>query len=247
MPKLIHTIPFSDNPKGTTLSSSRKAAIFNIAEQWDVLLIEDAAYKEIRYGQAREKPLDPIKKLDKGNTRVAYVNSSSKEAAVLRIGYSVIPSGINEQIIKTKGYYDLCTPSITQKMALHYYRDYIDKTLPKIIDTYEQRALAMKRAVDEFLVGLRTDPEGGFFIWFSSENERLDTTALLNTALEAGVLYVPGAAFYPSSGLALASDLSRFVPSVRKSNEIRLSYSTSKPEEISKGIEILGNLFASTP
>ncbi len=243
-PKLIYTIPFSDNPKGSTLSLRRKKEIFNLAEQWDALLIEDAAYKEIRYGHAREKPLDPMKKLDKENRRVAYINSSSKEAAVLRIGYSVVPPSLGERIIKAKGYYDLCTPSITQKIALYYYRDHIDHALPKIVGAYEERALAMKRAVDTFLEGSRTDPEGGFFVWFASENEKLDTAKLLTEALEAGVLYVPGAAFYPNTGVALNQDLSRFVPSMTKTNEIRLSYSTSKPEDITKGIEILGNLLA---
>lgn len=244
LPKLIYTVPFSDNPKGASLSLHRKKEIFNIAEQWGALLIEDAAYKEIRYGSAREKPLDPIKKLDKENTRVAYINSSSKEAAVLRLGYSVLPSPLNDFVIKAKGFYDLCTPSITQKIALHYYRDHIDSILPRIADMYEKRAIAMKKAVDEFLVGSRTDPEGGFFVWFSSENENLNTTELLDDALKAGVLYVPGSAFYPTTGIALKEDLSGFAPCRTNFNEIRLSYSTSRPEDITKGIEILGNLLA---
>ena len=111
-PKAIYVVSDSDNPKGTTLPEKRRKALFDIAVQNEILLIEDAAYREIQFG----KIPPPIKKYDPENKWVAYLRTSSKEAAVLRLGYSILPEEIMTPVIKDKGYLDLCTSSFVQRM-----------------------------------------------------------------------------------------------------------------------------------
>jgi 2-aminoadipate transaminase len=112
VPDIIYVVPDSDNPKGTTLPMKRRQALFDIAEVDDILLVEDSAYAEIQF----KKKIKPIKSLDKENNRVAYLGSSSKEAAVLRVGYSVLPPNVRDQVLKDKGYLDLCTTTLVQRI-----------------------------------------------------------------------------------------------------------------------------------
>ena len=171
-PDLLYVVPDSDNPKGTTLPMSRRRALFDICENHNILLLEDSAYAEIQF---KDNP-KPIKTLDKENTRVAYLGTSSKEAAVLRVGYSVMPDMVREQVLKDKGYLDLCTTTLVQRILDIYYREHIDDAMKKSIPLYKKRYEAMAKAIDSsFPAGERTDPTGGFFIWWESEDTSFDS------------------------------------------------------------------------
>ncbi|MHA2170420.1 MAG: aminotransferase-like domain-containing protein [Candidatus Kariarchaeaceae archaeon] len=238
-PKVLYLQSYSDNPRGTTISRKRKKQLFDLAEEWNVLIIEDAAYKEIRFGDQQKMKLEPIKSFDKENTRVAYLCTTSKEVAVLRIGYSVLPTILQSQFVKLKGYLDLCTPVLTQEIARQYYTHHIDENLPGIIKHYEEQATAMKQAIDTYLPGIRTDPVGGFFIWHELPNESFDTGKILPEMIENEVLYVPGGSFYPLSGFAIADDCTSLQSGLKKTNEMRLSFSASPPQIILDGIKKL--------
>ncbi|MFX1513027.1 MAG: PLP-dependent aminotransferase family protein [Promethearchaeota archaeon] len=241
IPKMLYVIPYFDNPQGTTLSSRRKQSLYDIAVEWDLLIAEDMAYKEIRFN--RSVDLHPIKELDKDNSRVAYLSTTSKETGSLRLGYSVIPTPIQEQIVKLKGYFDLCSPSLNQTIAKIFYEKHIDNVLPKVVTHYQKRAETMKKAIDaSFPEGTRTDPDGGFFIWFDVAERDFDTKKFYKTASKNDVLFVPGYAFYPSSGYAVSDDCSQLLPQIQKNNGLRLCYSFSTEDEIKKGINYLGSL-----
>ncbi len=243
LPKILYVIPYSDNPQGKTLSEKRKQQLWNIAEEWDLLIAEDMAYKEIRFNRSMD--LQPIKQFDKDNARVAYMSTTTKESGSLRLGYSIFPPPIREQIVKAKGYYDLCSPSLTQAIAKIYYEKYIDSVLPDVVGYYRKRALAMKKAIDEsFPPGIRSDPNGGFFVWYDLADENFNTKKFISTALKNDVLYVPGYAFYPLTGYAVSDDLSKLLPQVQRKNGMRLCYSLSTEEEIIEGITHLGNILS---
>ncbi len=240
-PKLLYVVPFSDNPKGTTLPNSRKSELYNLAEQWDFLIAEDVAYKEIRFGQDLQ-PIHPIKELDKENNRVAYFSTTTKEAASLRLGYSVFPTFLKDSIIKTKGYLDLCSPSLTQEIARIYYEEYIDNWLPRVVKVYEERSKAMIEAVDEYMpFGTHTYPQGGFFIWFELENREFDTKLFQDSNLDE-VLFVPGHTFFPLNGWAIDDTCTKKVPQISKKNTMRIGYSLMAPDLIRKGIKRLAQL-----
>ena len=240
LPEILYVIPDSDNPKGTTLPTKRRKALYDIAVTYNMLIIEDAAYREIQFGGQK---LPPIKSFDKENRRVAYLRTTSKEAAPFRVGYSVLPKELEEQALKDKGYLDLCTSTIIQIILNEYYTKYIDKVLPKVVNLYKRRCKTMCDAIDEtFPPGKRSDPQGGFFIWWESE-KKFDTAKFLESiAIPNGIAYVPGAAFYPPIGYQYSSktrDVTRIEP---KANTMRLGFSFRKSDNISVGVRKLGEL-----
>ncbi|MFW9789147.1 MAG: PLP-dependent aminotransferase family protein [Candidatus Thorarchaeota archaeon] len=239
-PDMIYVVPDSDNPKGTTLPFKRRQALFDISEANDILLVEDSAYAEIQF----KKNPKPIKTLDKENNRVAYLGTSSKEAAVLRVGYSVLPPLVKEQVLKDKGYLDLCTNTLVQRILDEYYSKHIDAAMKAGIPQYQKRYEAMAKAIDEsFPAGERTDPTGGFFIWWQSEDKNFDAGEFMErVAIPNDVLYVPGAAFYPISGHRLTKDGKDLRESRPEHNTMRLGYSYASPDIIAEGIAHFGKL-----
>ncbi len=240
-PKMVYVVPDSDNPSGTTMPEDRRRKLLDIVKDKGIYLVEDAAYREIQF---RGERLKPIRYMDKEGTNVIYLRSTSKEVAVLRVGYSLMPPEVREQVIKAKGYNDLCTPTITQKIAALYYERYFEDYIKKVREGYRKRYEAMAKAIDEsFPEGTRTDPTGGFFIWWISSNTKFDAKKFLEeVAIPNEVLYVPGEAFYPIKGYSFDPETGKLVNAVRKKHEIRLSYSYSTVEEIEKGISLLGRL-----
>ena len=241
VPDMIYVVPDSDNPKGTTLPIKRRQALFDIAEAEEILLVEDSAYAEIQF----KKKFKPIKTLDKENNRVAYLGTSSKEAAVLRVGYSVLPPTVKEQVLKDKGYLDLCTTTLVQRILDEYYRKYIDEAMRVGIPKYEERCKAMTKAIDEsFPAGVRTDPTGGFFIWWQSETPFDSGEFMKDFAIPNDILYVPGGAFYPITGYKLINNGSDIEPSKPELNTMRLGFSYIPRSAIAEGIEKLGMLLS---
>ena len=240
-PKAIYVVPDSDNPKGTTLPEKRRKELYNIAVQNEILLIEDSAYRESQFS----KIPPPIKKYDTENKWVAYLRTSSKEAAVLRLGYSILPEEIMTPVVKEKGYLDLCTPTFTQKILEIYYAEHIDKVLPANLKIYKERRDMMEKTIESHFPsnGLRSKPTGGFFFWYQMENEEFDTGRfMMEKAIPKEVVFVPGKAFYPIKGYSINDGDSQLHGNRIKTNGMRISFSFVSPQLIGEGIEILGSL-----
>ncbi len=241
--KLLYVVSDSDNPKGTTLPPERRKELLNIAERYNVVILEDEAYKEIQFNEK----IPPIKSLDKDNELVIYTCSTSKEAAPLRIGYSFMPDTLAVEAEKSKGYMDLCTPTITQRIAEIYYKKYIDQELPVIVKKYkEQKEVAYKALTETFPEGEYTNPTGGFFIWWQPKGEKAFTFDVnkFNTEvlLPNEVLVVPGAAFYPPTGSSYDIETNSITPLKVIKGGMRIGYSFLEKDLIDVGVRKLGEL-----
>lgn len=241
-PDFIYLTADSDNPTGTTLPLNRRKKLFEIAETYKVLIVEDAAYREIQF---RER-LPPIKSFDKENKWVIYLRTTSKEAAVFRIGYSVLPDAIVPQFLKSKGYIDLSTATIVQAILKIYYERYIDKVLPETVKGYEKRCRVMRETIDQYFPdGRRTDPTGGFFIWWEDSRDINLKEFLEKVAIPNDISYVPGIAFYPLPrfGYIYNPDTNEIIKLNNvKANTMRLSYSYLSEDLIEEGIKKLGKI-----
>ncbi|MFX0056426.1 MAG: PLP-dependent aminotransferase family protein [Candidatus Hermodarchaeota archaeon] len=241
LPDMVYVVPDSDNPKGTTLPMKRRRALFDLCENENILIIEDSAYAEIQFNKAPPA----IKTLDKENERVAYLGTTSKEAAVLRVGYSVLPPNVREQVLKDKGYLDLCTSTLVQRILDIYYTKHIDEAMRQSIPRYKKRAEAMAKAIDSsFPAGERTDPTGGFFIWWQSEKPFDSSQFLEAYGIPNDIIYVPGEAFYPITGFKLVDNGNDIEPSRPEVNTMRLGFSYATRTKIAEGIEKLGGLLS---
>ncbi|MFW9852061.1 MAG: PLP-dependent aminotransferase family protein [Candidatus Thorarchaeota archaeon] len=243
--KILYVVEDSDNPKGTTLSFKRREQLFNIAEQHDVIVICDAAYKEMQF----EEKIRSMKILDKENNRVIYASTTSKEAAPLRIGYNLMPDILLAEAEKSKGYLDLCTPILTQRVAEIYYRKYIDQYLPTIVQGYkENKEIAYKALLDTFPEGDFTNPTGGFFIWWQPKGEKAFSfnVAKFNeeVLLPNEVLVVPGKAFYPPKGHSYDPEAREIEPLKVIHGGMRIGYSFVSKDLLDEGVRKLGNLLS---
>ncbi len=243
--KILYVVEDSDNPKGTTLPFERREQLFNIAEEHDVIIISDSAYKEMQF----EKRIPSLKTLDKENSRVIYASSSSKEAAPLRVGYTLMPDRLHFEAEKSKGYLDLCTPTLTQRVAELYYAKYIDKELPLILEKYkEQKEVTYAALLETFPEGDFTDPTGGFFIWWQPKGEKAFTFDVnkfnQEVLLPNDILVVPGSAFYPPRGHSYDPEARKIEPLKVITGGMRIGYSLLPKEMIDVGARKLGELLS---
>lgn len=226
-PKLIYLTPTFKNPTGVTLSLDRRNAVAQTLGKYEVPLIEDDPYGELRYAG---QPLPPLKSFDRSG-RVVYLSTFSKTIAPgLRLGWIVADHKLIRKLVLAKQGTDLHTGTLVQR-AVHRYLEISDVPghIQTIREEYGRRRNVMLEAMKaNFPDRISwTEPEGGMFLWVTLP-DHFDTVQLLSRAIEENVAYVPGAPFYPNGGGL---------------NTLRLNYSNSTPQQIQEGIQRLALLF----
>jgi DNA-binding transcriptional MocR family regulator len=162
--------------------------------------------------------------------RVIYCGTFSKTVVPgLRIGWIVAPRPVIERLVLIKRASDLHTSALNQMAMLAVPAAIVPHHIARIRDAYRLRRDTMLRALEASMpVGVTwTRPAGGMFLRLSLP-ERLDAAHLLERAIaEAGVAFVPGAAFFADRSVRHA---------------LRLSYSLNEPGEIEDGIARLARV-----
>lgn len=232
-PKLVYTVPTFSNPCGTLLPVARREALVRLALEFNFLIVEDDPYGELSFTDDRPPSLYAIGERIAGDGNpVLYLSSLSKTVApALRIGWLIAPSDVLRRCVVAKQTMDLCTSPLAQQIAAEYlaagrYPAGVERARAE----YRQRMQAM---VDGLRTGLGekitfVQPQGGMFIWVRS-TVPVDAKRLFESAVQCGVLYVPGAAFYPEN-----PDL----------GTLRLSYAAPDVAQIKEGIQRLTQAFA---
>ena len=226
--KLIYTVPDFQNPTGITLAADRRQKMVELAEQYDVMIIEDSPYYEIRF----EGDFIPaVKSFDKSD-RVIYLGSFSKTLCPgIRLGWVVASKPLIERYRVLKEATDFQAGTVAQYQATTFLRDYsLDEHLKTSRRIYKGRRDAALAAIGEYFPPevRYTRPDGGYFIWV--EDSGINATEKVIYAMnEIGVAYVPGESFYASDA---------------RLDTLRLSYSQMTEEKIHEGIRRLGGLLA---
>ncbi|MEM0015979.1 MAG: PLP-dependent aminotransferase family protein [Saccharolobus sp.] len=224
--KLMYVIPTAQNPAGTTMNTEDRKRVLEIASKYDFLVFEDDAYGFLVF-EGESPP--PIKALDKEG-RVIYTSTFSKILSPgLRLGWVVAHEDFIREMELYKQNVDLHTPSFSQYIAMEAIRrEVIQNNLPKIRRIYREKRDVMLSAIERYFPANSrwTKPVGGMFV-FAWLPEKIDTTKMLQKALQKGVAYVPGASFYADySGR----------------NTMRINFSYPKKEELEEGIRRLGSV-----
>ena len=192
---MVYVIPTFQNPSGRTFGFERRKALAELGSQYDVVILEDDPYCELRYsGQA----LPPVKYFDQtGNT--VYVNSFSKIFSPgSRLGYIFADEPIIRKTYEVKMATNSHTNIVTQILCAEFFNQGLfEPHLKKICDIHRERRDVMMNCIETMLP---TDikfvyPEGGLFTWVELP-EHIDTTALLNDAVKQQVAYMPGKEFF---------------------------------------------------
>lgn len=227
--KFIYTIPNFQNPSGATMSLEKRKKMYELAKQFNVIILEDNPYGDLRVSG---EDVPAIKSFDTDGI-VIYAGSFSKIIAPgIRVGFVVSPSEVSAKLTVAKQTQDVHTTMLSQLIVYRWLKaGNIDGHVAKIKDIYRRKLNLMCDTMDEYLSDYLTynRPEGGLFVW-AKLNEGFDMISFVKAASAAGVSVVPGNAFL--------ADMSA------PCDYIRLNFSTPSDEGIVEGIKILAKTAA---
>jgi 2-aminoadipate transaminase len=225
-PKFLYVVPTFHNPTGVTTSLRRRRALVDLAAEFEIPIIEDDPYYDVRF---EGESVPPIASLDKEGW-VIYLGSFSKVLAPgFRVGYAHGPPDLIAKMSLAKQGVDLFTNGFGQRVAERYLSlGLMKKHLPKIRRLYRRKRDVMLDALRDTWPETAewTKPKGGLFLW-TTVDSTIDTKDLLPRAAAKGVVYVAGHGFYAGH------------PEV---NHMRLNFSFPSDQNIRKGIGILGEV-----
>lgn len=225
--KLLYTIPNFNNPSGALLAPERRQEIVDICREANILVLEDNPYGLLKFDGVLPAPLRAANPDD-----VLYLGSFSKIFAPgLRIGWALVPAHLKQRYYLASEAVTLCPPTFNQLLVSEYLRNYDWKgQISTYRSLYQERCTALLAALEEFMpAGVSwTRPEGGFFVWLTLP-EGIDSYPLLYKGIDAGVVFVPGAAFSAAEG---------------PSNKLRLAFSAVPPESLREGVKRLAPVLA---
>jgi len=194
-PKFIYVIPDFQNPTGICMPEKRRLAIIEIARKYNVLIVEDSPYREVRFSGT---PQRSMYELD-GTGQVIMLGTMSKIFAPgFRLGWIVAHEDVIDKLVMAKQNTDLCTSSFVQKIAARYFdKGFFESNLAKTNTMYKEKRDAMVDAFHKYMPKeiKWTEPEGGLFL-FVTLPEYIDAEDLFKIAIDENVAFVPGTAFY---------------------------------------------------
>lgn len=222
--KYIYTIPNFHNPLGCTMSLPRRRQLVQIAQEWEIPILEDDPYGYIRFDGEH---LPSLFSLDERGI-VIYAGSFSK---ILAPGTRVGWAGGDREIIRKMAVFkqavDVCTSVVAQSQVYKYCElGFLDAFLPKIVDHYRKKRDDFETAMRRFLPLEEVSwvkPEGGYFYWL--QTPRISARTLFDRAIEKKVAFVVGEPFFPNGG---------------GENAFRMCFTFASTEQTDEGMKRLG-------
>lgn len=230
-PKLIYVIPTFQNPSGRTTTLERRKAIAELAGRYDVMVLEDDPYCELRYSGDN---LPSVKSFDKTG-HVIYANSFSKIFSPgCRLGYVYAEKEIVDRMYDVKTALNSMTTVFTQVICAEFFnRGLYPGHLERIRAVHRERRDAMMKSLSDHMPeGVKwVYPDGGLFTWVQLPGG-LSSTELQPEVMAAGVTYLPGKQFFAEGQPIL-------------DNCMRLSFGQMPPEVIDSGVKRMAGVIKS--
>lgn len=224
--RFIYTIPNFQNPGGTTLSLEKRKAIYQLAKENGMAILEDDPYGNLR---TEGEDVPAIKTLDEDGI-VIYAGSFSKILAPgIRVAYAVVPSSIAGAFTIGKQVSDVHTGVLNQMIIDRWFKEYdVDKHIDEIRKIYREKINLMCDMLDEHCPEIEyVRPQGGLFLW-AKLPDYVDMLDYCKRLVDNKVAVVPGNAF--------------IVDESKPCNYIRLNFSTPSNENIVKGVKIMAKV-----
>ena len=220
--RFLYVLPNFQNPTGRTMSEARRAALSEAAAEAGLPIIEDNPYGDLWFDAPPPAPLTA-----RNPEGCIYLGSFSKVLAPgLRLGFVVAPAALYPKLLQAKQAADLHSPSFNQRMVVEVMKDgFLGRHVPTIRALYKSQRDAMLAAMKrEMPAGVEWNtPDGGMFLW-ARLPEGCNAVDLLPQAVDKGVAFVPGAAFYADGG---------------DPRTLRLSFVTASVDQINTGMVAL--------
>ncbi|MCK5833889.1 PLP-dependent aminotransferase family protein [bacterium] len=226
-PKMIYLVPTFQNPDGRTIPKERRQVILELADKYQIPVIEDDPYSELYFEE-----VVPEHMISMSPNNVIMLGTFSKLLAPgLRVAWLIAPKeDCYDRCVRMKQGADLHTNTLAQHIIYEFMKTgALDRHVLKIREAYAKRRDVMVEAMKKYFPEniSFTEPKGGLFLWVTLP-EKINTAELISKAVEKLVAYIPGTAFYPNGG---------------GENAMRLNFSKSNEEEIEIGIKRLSELF----
>jgi 2-aminoadipate transaminase len=239
--KALYLVTYFQNPTGATTSLAKKSAALKLLKNFEraaghpLYLLEDAAYRELRFDHGEDVPTALV--LPGARERVIYTGTYSKPYAPgARVGFGILPEPLFTTVQRIKGNHDFGTANLLQQLLARALETGLyDKHVAKVRKNYARKARVMKLALTEhFPANVEIWESGGGLYFWARLPKHISAgvkSRVFQAALKADVLYVPGELCY-------ADDPSRAKPD----NELRISFGSANEENIRKGIARLGKV-----
>ena len=222
--KFLYVVPNFQNPTGLLIGLEKRRRILEWAERRDVLIVEDDPYRDLYFEDSAGEADVRALKADDRHGRVIYLSSFSKTLAPgYRVAWLAAPPPLAAKLEMAKQAEDLLTGSLDQRIVAEACRrGVLDRQVPALRKHYAHKRDVMQQALTRELSDLVAwpKPRGGFFLWLTLP-PALDADAMVPRALDEGVVYVAGEAFYVNG---------------EGRNTLRLSFSAPTPERIDAGV-----------
>jgi 2-aminoadipate transaminase len=206
----------------------RRMEIIEIAEKFDLLIVEDSPYREIRF---EGEPQRMMYSLDRYGRVMTLCTFSKIFAPGFRVGWVIGQPLVLDKIVMAKQTADLCTSPFVQKILAKYLeKGLLEKNLPRTISLYRERRDHMLDCFRKYMpFGVKwTEPQGGLFL-FVTLPAGLDAGNILRKAIDSNVAFVDGATFFCNDS---------------GHNTMRINFSYSTNSEIEIGVERLALVIA---
>jgi len=229
-PKFIYVVPDFQNPAGITMKEERRLKLIELARKYDVLIVEDSPYKELRYEGEHQKSIFALD----GTGHVIGLHTFSKILFPgMRLGWVIGDEAVIQKMVIAKQATDLCTPSFTQAIIAEFAsRGLLNKVIEKVKGIYQRKRELMLTALDDHMPDLPglswTRPDGGLFLWVRLP-DGFDAEQLFYEAVEKNVAFVVGSAFHCDGG---------------GQNAMRLNFSYPTEDDIVEGVKRLAGVIA---
>ena len=207
--KFVYDVTYFCNPTGLTLSLDRRPKLMEVIKRWStdhrILVVEDAAYREIRY---LGEDIPSLLRFDETGEYVVYAGTFSKPFAPgVRTGFMIAPEDLTKPLVQQKGHHDFGSANLTQQILLSIMRSgAYDLHLNSLKKTYSEKLQMSLDVLQEELGPFGeqvtwTRPDGGLYVWLKLPEE-IETTPngrFFKDCIAAGVLYVPGNFCFPKT------------------------------------------------
>lgn len=229
-PRVLYTVPTGGNPTGTSTTLERKEKIYELAQKYNLIILEDDPYYYLQFGEDR---LPSYLSMDVDQRVLRFDSFSKILSAGIRIGWVSGPKGLVDRIVLHGQATSLHPSGISQAMIFGLlikwghagFLEHCDD----VATFYQEKRDSFLKAADEHLKGVAewAVPAAGMFVWLKLIGIE-DSTALINQrAVAKRVLFVPGY---------------EFMPNLRPTPYVRASYSTATVAEIDEALKRLAEL-----
>ncbi|ASA23588.1 PLP-dependent aminotransferase family protein [Paenibacillus donghaensis] len=229
-PKLLYAVPTFNNPSGASWSRERREQVVELCRRYEVLILEDNPYGEIRFDESPDAYPPSLAAIDRNygsGYGVVYTGTFSKIVApALRSGWITGDPQLIQMVAKAKQANDLHSSAIDQCALSELLRGFdLSGHITAISREYRSRMQLLSAEIRSrgwedirFL-----EPRGGMFLWLTLPEE-IHTAELLPLAVQQGVAFVPGEVFYSAQPLR---------------NTMRLNFTHTPPELIAEAVSRL--------